>query len=219
VILALQRPYIVAGDFQMDGAALRETGWVDAMHGTVCSPYGYTCVSRRSASTIDFFVVEASLAVMVVSVKVSDFVNDIRPHKPVRLVIDGPEKDEWELRLHRPRSFPTRMPVGPSPAPKPDAWAEVHAVLDAHVEGEACDAAYVALASAAEVEVVAAYDVVDDVERLCGRAAVTKVVWQRRKLEKGEASFPRGTAVSRTWRWLGDRLDELVHLRFRTVEW
>jgi len=217
VLKAIDRPCIVGGDFQMEKKALEQSGWPEAMGAVVFAPSAYTCVSSRSASIIDVFVVSQDIAGMVVSVETRTHVTDIRPHKPVRIVFEGAQKLEWVKKVHRPKAFPSTLPYGPAPEPNHVGWQAAHEVLDAAKDAQGVEQAFIDVIKLAEVGVADAFGIHEGRQRYLGREKCAEVVWQRQRDEKGVANYPRGTAVSRTRRCIGERLDEFVHVRFRAL--
>ena len=62
----------------------------------------FTCVSSRSASTIDWFVLADALLPAVKGVRVDDEGTEVRTHRPVQLELAGTARNNTIHRFRKP---------------------------------------------------------------------------------------------------------------------
>ena len=116
---ALNRPFVVGGDFNMSPSELKDSGWVQAIGGAVISPGAWTCRKGKDevdGSEIDFFVVDGQLAPWATSYPVDCL--STRPHRGIMLELAIPAGESFKHRQVRtPVPFPNERPMGPPMAP------------------------------------------------------------------------------------------------------
>ena len=108
------QPFIVAGDFQMEPAAMHDTSFPQKIRANIVAPEGAmgTCVTKEGYSTIDYFLVSEGLAPSVERV-CADVRRYANPHRPVhmRLRKDFPDR-KIRVWTHRAR-LAIEAPIGP----------------------------------------------------------------------------------------------------------
>ena len=162
------QPFIVAGDFQVEPAALHDTSFPPKIRANIVAPEGAmgTCVTKEGYSTIDYFLVSEGLAPSVERVY-ADVRRYANPHRPVymRLRKDFPER-RIRVWTHRAR-LAIEVPFGPRRMDR--CWegplAAANKALDiAHRAGRAKEtqavvtAAYSLIAAAAASEIACVGD-------------------------------------------------------------
>ena len=109
-VSAIEKPWIIAGDFNMEHTVLAESGWLDMVGGVAFAPKR-TC----GAAGLDFFVVSRSLASSVQGVQlVSD--TGTFPHAGVRLIVRAGQTRRCRRVAVKPTRIPGTMPHGPRSA-------------------------------------------------------------------------------------------------------
>ena len=109
VLRALDRPFVLGGDFSMSAETLSASGWLSAvrakvMHAPSSDP---TYVDGRGHGTaIDFFVVSDDLVPFVNKVWVAEGPACIRGHRPVSIAISSLRLDTYTLRRRKPKFHP-----------------------------------------------------------------------------------------------------------------
>ena len=116
-ISELQGPWLIAGDFNLEPALLRQSGWLQLVKGVVHAPPNPTC----GLKTYDYFVSSDSLAFAVVGI--ANVVDEgSHPHTPVRLYLRAAPRAIMIRCLCKPTMFGADLPAGCLPAP-PDYTA------------------------------------------------------------------------------------------------
>ena len=107
IVDAIDGPWIVAGDFNMDPGLLMASKWTELAHGIIVASHLPTCGSN----TRDFFVVSQRLQHAVHGVAV---IHDagLEPHSPVRLYIRAAPRAVMVRRVRAPRRFDAVLPAG-----------------------------------------------------------------------------------------------------------
>ena len=212
VLRAYARPFILGGEWQMDQAVLAASGWLRAIGGTAVAPADeqFTCVSSRSASTIDYFVVADALISAVRGVWVDSDCTTIKTHHPVRMQVDGTARGNMVQRFRRPCAFPAQRPIGCDPEP-PD-YGNAIDTLNAANSAEQLNDGFVMWIQTAERELAARHGLLGN-QRYAGRGEAYRVVTVSACGQRGDGR-PKSTGAATMYRWLGGRLLELGHLKY-----
>eukprot|EP00971_Amphidinium_carterae_P327750 6459262-Amphidinium_carterae.2 len=136
-VLQVKRPWIVAGDFNMQPEQVSAAGWIDLLHGVACHSDEHTCESGGKRC-IDWFIVDRRLQGHVRKVEVQ-LDAPTRPHWPVvmdimsvDLGLQVPVRTRWKAFPHelpqgcarRPRNHPWTWQTGETPTSLTDAYSE-----------------------------------------------------------------------------------------------
>ena len=128
-LVALKRPFVIGGDWQMTVDELESTGWVQRVGGMIVRPhkdFPPSC-SSGSGRMIDYFVIAAGLAHMVEDCYVVEEATTV-PHRPVRIVFWARIKAPMVRMLKKPEFFPSVAVFGPRR--EQDHWGEVVALAN-----------------------------------------------------------------------------------------
>ena len=214
VLRAFGRPFVLGGDWQVDREVLEASGWLGAVGGVVVAPPAnvFTCVTSKSASAIDYFVVAVPLAPLVRAVWVDVDCQTIKTHRPVMLRMDGSARGDRVQKLRRPAPIPVQVPVGC--APRPPSSGGIADALDAAATVDALQAAYSELARTSEAELVGQRGLHGEA-RFLGRGVAVRTVTVCGLGARGGA-HAKSCGATTMCRWLGDRLLELSFLRYGT---
>ncbi len=119
-----QVPYIVGGDFQSRPQDIAATGMAAKMGGEIVASGSKrgTCRMPRTASEIDYFIIQKMLAVAVQSVSTVEGAGT-RPHVPVCVSFIPRPVAARALVLRLPPKLGTERLFGP--LPPPPCWTEV----------------------------------------------------------------------------------------------
>ena len=109
-LTAIGGPRIIGGDFQMQPRELLDSGWPTSRGYVVVAGDRPTCVSTRTASTIDYFLVAAPCGELVRKIEVCD--GFLAPHRLVRITLASARLANKVTLLRQPKPFPPRI-VGP----------------------------------------------------------------------------------------------------------
>ena len=216
VLRAYGGPFVLAGDFNMSPGELRESGWAHALSAKVVDAEGVpTYIAGAAATSLDFFVVSEVLMPAVVSVQVVQDSGQVKKHRPVQLRMRGMSRDSKVQRLRKPKPFPVAQPVGCDRRP-PGDYEQLIAEAQA-AEGQAgLDRCYDRWVGCVQTELVDRYDCYlpsgEQDSRFLGRDRPCRAVWVP-LVRPGCPSRAMGTAESRMWRSLGNRLQHLAILR------
>ena len=190
------RPWIVAGDWNLNPAELRACGWLSQVSGDIVAPAGITCTSG-DGDILDFYVVSAGLSSRC-SAREAWTAAPSSPHSPVWLdICDVPEAAPIVQRI-KWKVFPPRAPIGCRPPPLDSTWSwepgealsELHAPWKewiSHAERQWCQD----------------FDLInDDAAAHCGRAAGYSTRTVPFDLVAKSARPPRTTKEARAWKSL-----------------
>ena len=153
-LLFCECPFVVFGDWNLEGVEFEASGWAGSVGGAVVRCRQNT-FSGGAGSEIDFAVVSLELCEMIAGI---GFVEDapVSPHKAIELDFEG-LSDDCLVTVRRKRlPLPKRLPIGCSLPPPELTWAWPAGVPPAHygkawaewyanVELEVLDAAVVPL--------------------------------------------------------------------------
>eukprot|EP00971_Amphidinium_carterae_P154620 3066121-Amphidinium_carterae.3 len=100
------------GDFQRELEVLRHWGVPQCLGGVIRAPAEPTCITARSASTIDAFIVATELEPLITAVRSLECVTT-RPHVPILLHLSTTQGTApvWTRRIKK--QFPGQLPIGP----------------------------------------------------------------------------------------------------------
>ncbi len=107
VLAAIQGPWVLAADWNMEPEEVIGTGFPALVDGTLVAPSLPTC----NAATYDYFLINKGLQHAVAGVAI---INDagIVPHCPVRLYLRGAPRKMLQRQLVAPRGFGAHLPSG-----------------------------------------------------------------------------------------------------------
>ena len=200
ILRGLSLPYVLAGDFNVSAACIAESGWVEAVGGTIITPGdAHTCFSSASSSAIDFFVIDARLFGSVIKCFV-DIDAHTRPHRPVILKLSRNARSRTINVLWKPRDIPVAPCVGCSPCP-PD-WTLC--------PSDDIDAAYGSFMSKAEDELLALHGLSEQ-GAYRGRGKPFRFI--TRNIFDVSPCGALATPAAVAWRWISDRLFEVLAYR------
>ena len=214
-LCALNRPFVVGGDFNMSAEELDDMGWVQRIGGVVVAPsarFPTSCTSGKGR-TVDFFVVSKGLEYLVADCYVVEGALTT-PHRPVRIEFYAKAKVP-KIRVARaPRAFPDEAPVF-GPRRPPTHWDSVHALA----ADRSCSAIErlqpLALAwmEAYETTMCGLYDVSAGSEAVYrGRGQEPRFAWVHPRSSRG-STHAKTCEQARQWHWLGDRVAEFAKLQ------
>jgi hypothetical protein len=206
VIGALQGPWLLGGDFNLEPDALASCGWLDLVGGRIAAPSEPTCNGR----VIDFFIICAELHPSVQGVTTLHD-GGISPHSPVRLWLAAGPRSHMVRRLAAPWRVDAHLPAGCPPEAAPLAFlgilppdtpgrveqANMDDAFDAWVV--ASDGVFAGLCSLGDRELSAARS----------RSAGPKFVWKN-ALGRPGSTLPRVTPVTAAWQVLSAWLRAVV---------
>ena len=167
VLRAMDRPFVIGGDFNMTADALTASGWLSAVHAKVMhAPNGEATFvgSHGQSSAIDFFVVSNCLVASVNKVWVAEGPTCIRGHRPVSISITPPRGDTVTWQRRRPMPLPVAAPVAPQRLhPQYDEiTAAAHSIDPNGGCAETIEELFGAWAAKAETEALDKHDLRDD---------------------------------------------------------
>ena len=159
--------WIIGGDWNMDRKLVELTGFVARLRGSLVSPERPTCISPKSASTIDYFACSRRMADTVRGITTMAGI-DLPPHRPVMLTLAPRVVEMRRKTIRKPQHLPVTLPFGPINSGV--CWELVLAAAsvlddivgeaDAHVVDGALEAVYRLFANKAEEELARFADVV-----------------------------------------------------------
>ena len=120
-ILALEGPWVLAADFNIEPSSLEDTGFLATVKGVIVAPPEPICHAKAKGSMYDYFVVPEILAPFVS--RIANGSAACFPHQPVDLTLQGLTSKASLSKLIRPRGFPTQLPVGCSRPPLVHTWS------------------------------------------------------------------------------------------------
>ncbi len=121
-----QLPVLCGGDFNVPPERITAIDFLGRASMVLCKPDAATHRTKKSKSTIDYFVASQTIAYQIGSVQtLADF--PLAPHRPVRLRSRVTSQDLIPV-LFRPAKLPTSRPFGPQR--QESDWGEVEAILD-----------------------------------------------------------------------------------------
>ena len=117
---------MIVGDFNLGPQSLQISGVPRKAGLTVLAPTKPTCITSKSKSVIDYFVVADSLVRLVCEV-VTVPCTAVAVHEPVRLSLGSRTAPARYLQLVSAPPLPKHLPFGPRP--QPEDWRPVRAQL------------------------------------------------------------------------------------------
>ena len=201
------------------GGAPRQQGRGTCVHGKEPTIYP----SRGEARTIDFFIVATSIVHHID--KVSNR-HDITasPHRAVALTFRCSAQPLLQWRLHTPKTFPKRRPIGCSrqpTAPGPDYLNIASQACDEGERREAISRTWADLAWAAEAELCGVtdhYGKQGPDMRWCGRAMGPKYAKETVLPSRGAGKYGKLDMKTYSVLWAANRLQELAALAAKAGE-
>eukprot|EP00959_Pyramimonas_sp_CCMP1952_P129179 2701233-Pyramimonas_sp.AAC.1 len=119
-------PLLAGGDFNM---ASKQLLYLDFLHRaslTLCVPQKFTYSTSKSKTTIDFFLLSATIKSQVEGIEsATDY--PLSPHRPVILSLKVKALEKVPVFVLPPQ-LPTRRPFGP--APESADWEDLDRLLD-----------------------------------------------------------------------------------------
>jgi exonuclease III len=204
---------IIAGDFNSGPAAVAASGFPLRAGLQIVAPRKVpTCVTSRSASIIDFYLISTQLAQACCEVEVNTE-TETAPHRPVILNFVPVPIRQTVTKLRMPKRLPRDVPFGPRPQPlcwEPQLAAATLALFKAgggsdHTAQAALDTSYRIFAEQAEKEIL-------------NQTSASPASWPTRGREPRLVQVPmlptaanRNTwvSISRPSKWLLQRTREL----------
>ena len=196
------RPYILAGDWNMDPNIIERSGILQRINGIIIAT---STPTTTSGTRLDYFIIHKDLASLVMNVEVM-MVTGVLTHYPVRLRLRPAAQASPTRGLVAPRPFP-RGTVRGCDLPSV-RWAPALARLAEQPRFEALEGFFVDVINATEDECIARYAVDDSVGAYRGRAAPVREKWTRPRL-RGSA-HPKASALGRAWRGVAQALGRLL---------
>ena len=209
------RPTIVGGDFNNSPGVIEGSDFLRRAGMKVVAPATSTCITRRSQTKIDYFLISDCLEEAVR--EVSTLKNyPLAPHRPVRLITNLGRDEEIEVvRLFQ--KMPTKLPVGPLQQRR-----EWHATKGAllgleMIMKEPWSSRGQRQAALDRTYKVLAQDMEDTISRIMDfplrekgkRAQPPKVI--KKKVSKRELDKPKSwVSSSKAIRWLQNRITEFA---------
>ena len=210
ILVALRRPFVIGGDFNLARGHLCDSGWLAAVGAVVVGPPESepTCLSSDKGSCIDYFLVSTVLGPDVVKSFVDMQPTVIRTHRPVYMDLRAADRNRKVITLRRPRTLPVRPIIGPAPRPPCyEAEANVaNALVNNTSTQESLDDAFNMWANKAETEILNGFDCGGD-PAFEGRVRPPTFAWTLATPKCRPT--PRGNGVANVWHWIADRLRQL----------
>ena len=122
LLLSLKGLWVAGGDFNMEPEALADSGFLDAIRGTLAAPEETTCSASAAGTVFDYFLLPEVLESSFSSVFLAKGAPS-SPHTPVCLTLKGLEATATITKVIRPKSFPAERPIGCMQAPKSLQWS------------------------------------------------------------------------------------------------
>ncbi len=219
------RPWMAAGDWNMEPAVLQSWPAFRSLRGTVISAGAPTCFAGKGGQA------KAEYDYMVVDSRIAAFVNHpfvdegaiTRPHRPVTYQVTGGIHKHSGAYLVLPKPFPLAKPVGPSPPPgrewlgyMTDCWS----LEDEHVHSSAVSDPSIMLQPLWERFCTMAEDELCDIhgydgmqrQMHCGRGRAPRIAKKPSLGWKGHLRYAATTPRGLQLRWLEVRLSEAAAL-------
>ena len=216
-LACLNRPFVIGGDWNMTADELETTGWVQRVGGAIVKPQAALPTSCASGRTIDFFVISQSLLYMVMDCYVVQEAKTT-PHRPVRVVFASRMQAPLMRVVAGPKPFPVHPVVGPR---RPQGhWDDVVALAEDRGKPaqERIGPLYCKWVLAYEATMCGLHDIGDTMAAgYCGRAEPARGKWVSPQGSKGDI-HPKTCRQAKTWRWMADRVKELVVLQGKAAE-
>ena len=210
---ALDRPFVLGGDFNFARTYLHDSGWLHAMRASVVGPpeEQATCITAAGSSSIDYFVVSNGLRDGVLKTYIDDRPTEVCTHRPVVMRLAAADRG----RLVQQRRRPQRLDPAPlkGPNPQPMDYAAVTNLVDemgSEASQEQLDEAMREWGARAEVDILGAHDARGDPAH-AGLFGPPRLVWAL--ATPTQSCGPRVGGEAAQWRHIADRLRELRHLR------
>ena len=114
---------MMVGDFNLGPQSLQLSGIPRKAGLTVMAPTGATCITSKSRSVIDYFVMAPSLVRLAQSVETVPCAT-VAVHEPVRLALGNGGSEERYLQMVTAAPLPKHYPFGPRH--RPEEWGQAH---------------------------------------------------------------------------------------------
>ena len=202
---AVEGPWIIGGDWNIDAREMRASMWLECVGGVVVAPTTPTCTAGNGGRVIDYFVVDRRLLPFVRAVEALHGAV-IATHLPVTLTLSGGARELQVRQLVRPRAFPVDLPMGcrwPPPA------SREHDPIDLTLNCRMVD-----WIKDCEAELCVAFDLKGDpgAEKFCGRSKEPRFA-DVCAMGKPGSRHPLTTQVGRAARCLRSLLEDLLAAR------
>ena len=216
VLRAMNRPFILGGDFNMARSSLTEAGWLRAVRAEVVGPPGDepTFVDGfGKGSAIDFFIVSDVLMPFVRGSWVDRDPTCVRGHRPTCLRMAVVKLDTMVTKIRRPAVLPTLLPVGPRGKP-PDytnLLSKIGGADSDEVSLATLDELTTDWGNLSEVELLGIHNVSGERkhQNLLGMPRLVKV-----QAIRAHRPSPHAGGEADLWHFIADRLRQLHFLRF-----
>ena len=107
-----QLPYFILGDWNMTAKTIVGSGIVHQAAGRLMVPVKATCITSKSASTIDMGMLHQSLAAVVRGPGIREDI-ECYPHRGLSFMMAGPETKPMASELVVPKRLPVNRIIGP----------------------------------------------------------------------------------------------------------
>ena len=214
VLRALGWPFLLGGDFNMARGLLHDSGWLHAVGAVAIGPpeHEVTCTSSAAGSAIDYFVMSACLAPMVMGSWVVATPTVVRTHRPAMLDLSAQDRGRLVRKLRRPKRLDALPLLGP--VPRPPCYREVQERIDHLKAGDfdqaGLDDVMQRWACVAEAEILGHYDCAG-LAAFAGRICEPRYAWEL--ATPVVRASPRADGQAALWHFIGDRLRQLYALQ------
>jgi len=209
--------WVAGGDFNQAARSVIETGFLARAAAKAWAPTRPTCITGRSSSIIDYFIVCSELASVFDKAVVHNDM-DTSPHRPVELIAKEGFTRAKKLVLDTPERLPVDRMIGPVNEKNIVDWSgPLAAVAAARRFAEtaslqeadaAITQAYSSFADSMETEVAALAG--QELKRGGRRSMLPKLV-ERPVLDESRVKKISGwTSAARPCRWIANRARELL---------
>ncbi|CAK0906391.1 unnamed protein product, partial [Prorocentrum cordatum] len=109
---ALQMPWIICADWNMETDELNKSGWMEAVSALAYVSALPSCRHSQPGSFIDFFVASSMLAARLHKQVLVDEEASTYPHLPISIGFAASDTPMWARVPDEPKPFPAVPPVG-----------------------------------------------------------------------------------------------------------
>ena len=209
-------PWIMGGDFNMGSGRVVDSAFAAKAGGVVWKPPRATCITKKAATVIDFFVLDQTTSLAVKKIEVVTE-TEVSPHRPVRLVLEARLRQMTKLVFDQPQRLPTRRVIGPRAGPPVD-WSPVlaaAAVVESMTEtadlgplDAALESFYALFADTMEEEIAGLTDTV--IRKKGKRSQLPRLI--EKPVFSADRERPRDVwaTSARFCRWLHNRCSEIL---------